>query len=81
MGNQCISEDVLSVVVSFTEKTLNQRPLTSVSDNIGDLEVITPNNFSIEQLEGDVFPPLTPWSVLTFGSALKSMLISYGNVY
>ena len=45
VGKQRISEDVLSVVVSFTEKTLNQRPLTSVSDNIGEVEVITPITF------------------------------------
>ena len=45
LGNQSITEDVLSTTMCLVEQMLNARPLTTVSSDVNDLESITPNHF------------------------------------
>ena len=47
LGDQSVTEDVLSTPMCLVEKTLNARPLTSVSSDVNDLESITPNHLLI----------------------------------
>ena len=47
--DRLLHEDILHTVLSETDSILNIRPLTSISDNIGDLEPLTPNHFLIGQ--------------------------------
>ena len=45
LGNRSVTEDVLSATMCLAEQTLNARPLTTVSSDATDLEVIAPNHF------------------------------------
>ena len=44
LGNQSVTEDVLSTTMCLVEQTLNARPLTPVSSDVNDFESITPNH-------------------------------------
>ena len=45
LGNRSVTEDVLSTTMCLVQQTLNARPLTPVSSDANDLEVITPSHF------------------------------------
>ena len=44
-NNQPIPENQLITTLVQIEKTINSRPLTSISDDTDDLIVLTPNHF------------------------------------
>ena len=44
LGDQSVTEDVLSTTMCLVEQTLNARPLTPVSSDVNDFESITPNH-------------------------------------
>ena len=54
LGNRRLTDEVLSTTLCLVEQTLNNRPITPVSDNHDDLEALTPNHF----LLGDRSRPL-----------------------
>ena len=45
LDNRSLVYEVLSTTMSFTEQTLNARPLTAVSDDREDMAALTPNIF------------------------------------
>ena len=45
LGSRSVTEDVPSTTMYIVEQTLNATPLTSVSSDVNDLEVLTPNHF------------------------------------
>ena len=45
--DRLLHKDALHMLLSEIESTVNSRPLTSVSDDIDDLEPLTPNHFLI----------------------------------
>ena len=45
LGNQCVTDDVLTTVLVEVEHMLNSRPLTYVSGGERDPEALTPNHF------------------------------------
>ena len=45
--DRLLHEDKLHTLLLKIESIVNSRPLTSVSDNINDLEPVTPNHFLI----------------------------------
>ena len=47
---QLLHEDALDTLLIETESIVNSRPLISVSDDINDLEPLTPNHFLIGRL-------------------------------
>ena len=55
MGKQKITEDVLTTTVCIVEGIVNQRHLTSVSDDIDSYVAITPKHFLIESSESEMF--------------------------
>ena len=47
LDGRSLTDDVLITTMCLVEQTLNARPLTSVSDDPDDLDVLTPNHFLI----------------------------------
>ena len=45
LGNRRLSDEVLQTTFCLVEKTLNNRPLTSVSNDPSEMDAITPKNF------------------------------------
>ena len=45
LGKKYLKEENLSTVICIAEQLLNNRPLTAVSSDVGDLDTITPNHF------------------------------------
>ena len=44
-NDRSVYEEVLRTFLVEVESTLNSRPLTSISDDYNDLQVLTPNHF------------------------------------
>ena len=58
LGNQCVSEEVLTTALAEVEFMINGRPLTYVSSDPRDLEPLTPNNFLLGVSDGkEGLPP------------------------
>ena len=55
MGTQNMTEDILTKTVCILEGALNQRHLTSLSDEVDDYEAITPSHFLIGSSESEMF--------------------------
>ena len=56
MGNRTLTDDVLSTTMCLVEQILNSGPLTSFSDDPGDIEALTPNHFLLGRAS-----PATPF--------------------
>ena len=54
--DRLFTEEVLYTTLCEVESLLNNRPLTSISDDVSDYECLTPNHFLI----GEVSPNFSP---------------------
>ena len=52
--NKLFTEECLSTFLCEVESTLNQRPLTPISDNVNDLKALTTSHFIIGSYENTV---------------------------
>ena len=58
LGNQIVTHEVLITIMSEVQGILNSRPLTSISDDPKDVEVLTPNHLLLLR-SSSCFPPGT----------------------
>ena len=47
LADRTVSKEVLRTALVEAEGILNSRPITHVSNDAGDIEALTPNNFSL----------------------------------
>ena len=81
--DRLLHEDTLHTLLLEIESIVNSRPLTSVSDNINDLEPLTPNHFLIGRSSPNTnFANITEenLTVVQNGSLYKLSPICTGNV-
>ena len=81
--DQLLHEDTLHTLLLEIESIVNSRPLTSVSDNINDLEPLTPNHFLIGRSSPNTnFANITEenLTVVQNGNLYKLSPICTGNV-
>ena len=45
LGNRYLTDELLTTTMCLVEQTLNARPITPASDDLEDLEALTPNHF------------------------------------
>lgn len=56
VGNQLLDDETLTTTLCKVEKILNDRPLTAVSSDPNDMEVLTPNNLLLLRRNPSVTP-------------------------
>ena len=59
LGNRRLTDEILLTTFCLVEKSLNNRPLTSVSSDANDLDALTPNHFLLGN-RSTCLPSLTP---------------------
>ena len=56
MKEQTVNDDCLQTVLCEVESIINGRPLTSISDDVNDLEPLTPNNLLLLKSQPTIPP-------------------------